>query len=440
VQPASLSEDVPEVIGWEDCLSLNIWTPENQGDRLPVMVFLHGGGHVTGGSSERIGGTYVYDGALLAARGRAVVVTLNYRLGPLGFLAHPALSSESRYGGSGNYGHMDQITALEWLRRNLEAFGGDRALVTLFGESAGAHSIAVLLASPLARGLFARAVVQSGSPLTLPLRLAERTGVRMASTLGYRGDDVLTCLRAATPHEIHNALPTTWRFGHGGVGFAPNVDHYVLPAPMLELFRRGTYNRVPVIIGHNADEYASMIGLIFAKPVARESEYRDHVRRYFGKRAARRILAAYPSRDYDSQQDALIAIFTDAVFGAPARQMARALARHQPGQVWRYVWTHSVRRGPLRKFRAMHGLELFFLFHRFPPELGLRPTEAELRFSDTVIRYWTRFAAKGDPNGGHDFVWQPYDPNEDNHHRLASRINSGTQFRVKQFEFWDSQA
>lgn len=415
MQPKLLAIHTP-LIGSEDCLTLNVWAPASAGPPLPVMVYFHGGGHVSGASSDRVGDIYVYDGQRLAECGPVVVVTVTHRVGPLGFIGHPALSAESVYGGSGNYGHMDQIEALKWVQRNISEFGGDPTRVAIFGQSAGAHSVAVLLASPLARGLFSRAVLQSGGYLTYPLEYVHRMGERLAAAAGCAsGPNLLACLREKDAADIVSTLRLTWEFRKRGVSFAPNVDGFVLTAPILDVLRSGSYNRVPTIIGTTADEYSTMIELIFRKPARTWTQYRRRVIRYFGRRAAGHLLRIYARPGYESPQKALIAMFGDLTFVCPTRHMSRTMAGHQPGSLWRYVFAHTFQHPPLRCFGAGHGFDAFFAFHNFPNLRGFQAEPEEIRLSHSLMRYWTRFAAQGDPNGGDDPRWQPYDCSKDNY-------------------------
>jgi para-nitrobenzyl esterase len=233
----------------EDCLYLNVWTSSWGEDELrPVMVWIHGGGNTAGSASE-----VYYDGARLARRD-VVVVTFNYRLNVFGFLAHPALTAESEHGSSGNYALLDQISALRWVQRNIASFGGDPKRVTIFGESAGATDIAYLMSSPLARGLFHRAIMQSGGYGVSEFRtLAEEeaVGEGLAAALDVgESDEVLTAMRAVCAEELHRVAVETYPAGFN----APNVDGWVLPEAPAETFETGEHIRVPLMIGLNGHE------------------------------------------------------------------------------------------------------------------------------------------------------------------------------------------
>ena len=240
----------------EDCLYLNVWTgADDASERRPVMVWIHGGA-LTRGS----GSTGIYDGTALAEKG-AVVVTINYRLGPFGYLAHPLLSAESEHGSSGNYGVLDQVAALEWVRDNIAGFGGDPERVTIFGESAGSWSVNTLMATPLAAGLFHGAIGQSGGRFGPMMRLSEAPeGGRSAEEigaafLGALGAETLDDMRRLSAASVLAGLETP-----AGRGFrtAENVDGWVLPTDVTTAFAEGTHNNVPVLVGFNADEMTSL--------------------------------------------------------------------------------------------------------------------------------------------------------------------------------------
>jgi para-nitrobenzyl esterase len=226
----------------EDCLYLNIWTAaKTANEKRPVFVFLHGGGFTEGSGSVP-----VYDGEGLAKKG-LVTVTINYRLGAFGFLSHPELTKESGHNASGNYGLLDQVAALQWIRDNIAAFGGDPSRVTVAGQSAGSMGVHALVASPLAKGLFHRAIAESGGSTlgssSRNLADAEQDGVRFATS---KGAGSLAALRAMTAEQI--AAPVQ------GVRFGPIVDGYFLPAPIDEIVAQGKQNDVPILTGANADE------------------------------------------------------------------------------------------------------------------------------------------------------------------------------------------
>lgn len=326
----------------EDCLYLNVWTTSlgSTAPRRPVMVWIHGGGFFAG-----FGGEERHNGARLAQKG-AVVVTLNYRLGPFGFLAHPALAAESARHATGNYGLLDQIAALQWVRRNISRFGGDPSHVTIFGESAGGMSVGSLIASPLAKGLFGRAILESGTGIGTgvgPRDSALAGGVVFADSLGVRGTGALAAkrLRAVNADTI---LAVAKRMGRGGPRFFPIVDGWVLPHPVDTALLRGTANRVPVIVGSNRDE-------------------------------------------------------GDDWMGAPTRAFARLVsARGLP--TYLYMFSRVGEDSANRQRGAYHSAEITFVFGRPHPILesaGSTPYDSTL--ADAMSDYWVAFATSGDPNG-----------------------------------------
>jgi para-nitrobenzyl esterase len=258
-------KDTP--MGSEDCLTLNVWRPSGGSAARPVMVFIHGGYFAWGSSNFRKEGVDLYDGAELAARGDVVVVTLNYRLGPFGFLAHPALAEEDPHHSTGDYGLLDQIAALQWVQRNIAAFGGDPRRVTVFGQSAGAISTAALYASPLARGLFAGAIVHSGNGNAKSLQAAARGGITLAKQVGCdraTTQDTVQCMRAQTPSAIAAAVPE--QYAPGGLQYAPVVDGWVLPRRPIDLVAHGEQNQVPLIVATTSNEFSTMVAHYLASP------------------------------------------------------------------------------------------------------------------------------------------------------------------------------
>lgn len=436
--PQFTSSNSEAIIGSEDCLTLNIWAPKDKEPSLrPVMFFIHGGGNIQGTSSQP-----TYDGRALAEKGGVVVVTINYRLGPLGFLAHPLLSAEdAEHHSSGNYGLLDQIFALQWVRRNIRNFGGDPDNITIFGESAGGLNVSCLVASPLAAGLFHRAIVESGGFL-VNMRLrdapdapeaesAEEFGVRFAREIGCdSAADLLACLRSKTPEELLRTLRgglLLERFV-GGTIYGPNVDGYVLTDSPLRVMLAGQHNNVPIVIGTNKNEGSIFI---LGIPLNSEADYRAAVQRFF-PRVSAEVLARYPLSDYASPREAFDAILTDVAFICPARAASLALAPHQP-RVFVYHFTHALNTPFLRALGAFHGLELPFVFNNF----GLiSPTPEERALSETMLAYWTNFARRGDPNGSVLPLWPTYTLDGDRHVNLDVPISAATGLREEFCDFW----
>jgi len=336
----------------EDCLYLNVWTTAlgTAAPSRPVMVWIHGGGFFAG-----FGGEERHNGARLAQKG-AVVVTLNYRLGPFGFLTHPAFAAESPKHSSGNYGLLDQIAALQWVRRNIARFGGDPSRVTIFGESAGGMSVGSLIASPLAKGLFARAILESGTGVGVGVtrqEMAKAASLQLAESLGVHGTgaDAAKRLRAVSADTV---LAATARLGQPGAPrFWPVVDGWVLPLPVDSALLRGSANLVPVIVGSNRDE-------------------------------------------------------GDEWMGAPTRTFARLVSSHNvPTYLFMFsrVGDDSVN----QKRGAYHSAEITFVFgrpHPILPSAGTTPYDSTL--AEAMSDYWVEFAAHGDPNGAGGGKWPPW--------------------------------
>lgn len=374
----------------EDCLYLNIWTPaKSPEERLPVLVWIYGGGFSFGSTSAP-----VHDGKFLARKG-VVLVSINYRVGPLGFLAHPELSAESPQHVSGNYGIQDQIAGLRWVRRNIAAFGGDPDKVTIFGESAGGISVSMLCASPEAKGLFRGAISQSGGsfgpsrPTTYPgenmrrLREAEQAGLAFAAKAGVSS---LAELRKLPPEK----LPAGWGSGSAW----PIVDGWVIPDDQHKLYEAGRYNDVAVLIGYNSDE-----GLSFAHEKTPEA-YVASTRLRYGP-FADKLLAAYPA-GVDRVPKTARDLMRDAAFGWQTWSWARLQSRTGKAKVFLYYFDqHPERRpdSPEADHGTPHGVDVPYVFqtlNRADPKLSA----GDLAVSELLSSYWTNFAKFGDPNGG----------------------------------------
>lgn len=428
--------------GDEDCLSLNIWTtydPLSDSAAMPVLFFIHGGGNIQGSSAEELpGGAPIYNGRALANAGKAVVVSINYRLGPLGFLALPELSAESAQKVSGNYGIFDQIAALAWVQRNIMAFGGDPKRVMVFGESAGALDTLTLLASPLAKGLFHAAISESGGLPATTLAAAESAlSARVDSTSCANAADRLLCLRSKTAAELLAELPGSIGIGGVAVGndpskYGPVVDGKLLGKSWVETVKAGEHNRVPFIIGTNADELAQMMSV----KVTTEAEYQMVVQQSFGV-SAPSVLAAYPVADYPTPQDALVALYSDMRFTCPAREIARALAAAQQEPVRRYFFTRRAKT-LIGENPAAHAVELLYVWNTLTDIIGYNPVAEDLALSNTMMEYWQRFGAAGDPNGGTLLNWPLYDGAKDSFLELNAPPSAGEGVRTAQCDFWKS--
>jgi para-nitrobenzyl esterase len=413
-QPNLLERIYGEKLGptGEDCLYLNVWTPAKRPtDRLPVLVWIHGGGYTMGSGSSR-----AYNGEGLSRLG-SVVVTINYRLGPFAWLAHPALSKESEHNSSGNYGLLDQIAALQWVKRNIAAFGGDPGRVTIFGESAGAGSVCYLMVSPLAKGLFHRAIAESGTAFGqnrhireswYGLEPAEKMGERIAREMGAdKEKDPIAALRAKSAEELlAGSNMSASFFSGGGNRFAPIVDGWVVPDDPGAIFEAGKQHPVPLIAGSNADE-----GSIFALtvPVGDAMQYRNLVKTMFAEQADE-VLAMYPASNAAEARSAISRIIGDAFFVSGARSLARMHSKVTPN-VFVYHFTR-VRPDPRRaSLGAFHAAEIPYVFKGLD-SFGAAAEPRDEELAKTISSSWIRFAAAGDPNVQGQPVWPRYDASD----------------------------
>ena len=382
----------------EDCLTLNVWTPaKSSGDRLPVMVWIHGGGFNFGGvTGPRV------DGTNLARRG-VVVVSFNYRLGALGFLAHPALSRESEHQVSGNYGLLDQIAALRWVRANIAAFGGNPENVTLFGSSAGASSQVFLMVSPLARGLFHRAIAQSlgySAAGPKPRLRVPSYGFAAAEAHGLSLAPDIATLRRLSADEVLARMPNASETL--GVGlYVPLVDGYVVPDDPPLLVGTNNQSKVPLLIGHNADE-----GLFYVRDLPKTIEdYRAFVRARFPAEFVDAVLARYPAAtDADVAVGAPV-LDTESRFVATAALTARAASRVSAVYMYRFS-----RVGPSSRSvwgGAAHTSEVPYVFDNTSGDAS-QFEEIDRTVSATMAAAWVRFAKTGNPNGGGLPQWPAY--------------------------------
>jgi para-nitrobenzyl esterase len=411
----------------EDCLHLNIRTPV-LGEHLPVMVWIHGGDHTDGAATEP-----TYEGRKLAARG-CVVVTINYRLGMFGFMAHPELSEESNAGVSGNYGLLDQIAALAWVRDNIGEFGGDPGNVTIFGQSAGGQAVLNLMAAPLARGLFHRAIAQSPSDSGRWLHLhkpildftpAEAAGTRFANLVVGEGDGQLTRLRSLNADKLNRIYRES---RHLARYFYPCVDGEILPEAPMAAFTNNRQAPVPLTIGYNADE-GTLIAE-FLHPAGAEFEpvdldadgLRAVLQRSYGSgERVERLIDAYPGL-LDRDRDAVLAHCGDHMFGVHVDHAARchAAAGHP---TYRYHY-RSVPKSPTQTAGAFHSAEVLNVFGT---RLPLVPSPNGTGELDTNMGdRWVGFARTGEPNHAGRDIWPAYDP-ANPHHMVFDRPTSSPQ-------------
>ena len=377
----------------EDCLYLNVWTPAKApGDKLPVMVWIYGGGFVGGMTSVPD-----YDGTRLAEKG-VVLVSVAYRLGVFGFLADPELSREAKT--SGNYGLEDMIAGLQWVKANIAKFGGDPSRVTIFGESAGGYAVSMLAASPGAKGLFQRAISESGGNFG-PARVGNEAGVNMVTLksaevsghafLAKLGANDIKAARTLDAEKIQAALGP----GLQG-GFWPVFDGNILPSDQYELYQAGRFNDTPVLIGTNSDE-----GALFALPGMTKARFESQIQEGYGKQADA-ILKAYPhATDAEAAQSAMD-IFRESAFAWPTWAWAMLQSQKGHGKAFVYYFDHRTPQSPPNG--ATHGSEIVYVFHNLGGTLlgtnvkmQVRPEDVSM--ADLMSNFWTNFAKSADPNG-----------------------------------------
>ena len=373
----------------EDCLFLNVWTPHAaRSVHLPVVVFIHGGAFTSGA-----GGIAIYDGTDLAATG-LVVVTINYRLGVFGFFAYPELTAESEHQSSGNYALLDQIAALQWVKRDIAGFGGDPNRVMIWGQSAGAFSVNDLLASPLAAGLFERAMADSGIGITgqsMPdLKSADEAGMKFAEA---HHADSLKALRDLPADDLLNAT-------QGGMGrFSPIVDGWVLPDTPLALMAKDADNDVPVITGYQAND-----GLLFSRPVQTPDQYIEMAKRQYGEMADE-FLRLYPAKTADEAKEMVAQSIRDRDRVSMYLWASRRESNHH-APVFTYYFDRAIPWPQHAEFGAFHSGELPYFFLNL--RVMDRPWEKQDRnLAQTAATYLKNFAATGNPNGDHLPQWAP---------------------------------
>ena len=408
VQPKVFGDiDFGEKIS-EDCLFLNVYTnATSAAAKLPVMVWIHGGGFVAGAGSEAR-----HDGARLAAKG-VVVVTINYRLGLMGFFAHPELSKEAPYKASGNYGMLDQIAALQWVQKNVAAFGGDPGNVTIFGESAGSFAVSMLMASPLSKGLFHKAIGESGAgfpagpqpPLGgAALASAEAEGQKFGVSLNA---PTLEALRAKTVKDLLGAPPFR---------FSPIVDGYLLPAPVNEIFAKGQQHKVPLLAGWNEDEVRSSVTLRPSKPTA--DSHKADVTKRFGA-SADAFLKAYPATSDAEAIESAAALASDSFISYGTWKWLEVHRATSGQKVYRYLFDRDI---PIEAGRtqngatvtakdvgARHAGEIEYVFGALDSVAGVTWAPEDRTLSNAMVEYWSSFAKTGTPTASGQPAWPAFD-------------------------------
>jgi para-nitrobenzyl esterase len=435
-QTGSLATGVPGTSKYENCLFLNVYTPPAApGRRLPVMVWLHGGGF-TGGAGS------IYDGALLAARRHVIVVTINYRLSAFGFLALPSLDAESPDGSSGNYGLMDQQAAMRWVQNNAFAFGGNPGNVTIFGESAGGASVCANMASPTAFGLFARAIAESGC--IFPARTkaaAERQDAAFATKLGCtKPATAAACMRAKPASAILKAESSP------ALSWGPVVGGDTLPLDPVKAFETGNYLHVPLLQGSNLDEGEFFVGieydLLQGHPLT-AAQYPKVVTAQFGAKDAKAILAHYPLSKFPSPDLAFAQVLTDSEFSCPAL-LTDTLTERSGSYAYEFSDPHPPNDFGVKfsfPLGPAHSTELQYVFGKIPLLDTTPPFKPDqFALSAEMQGYWTRFAATGNPNGGTAPHWPRFGGRQPRIQELipkATAPETGAVFgAVHQCGFW----
>ncbi|MEQ8955971.1 MAG: carboxylesterase family protein, partial [Gammaproteobacteria bacterium] len=421
----------------EDCLYLNVFSgAASASDRLPVMVWFHGGGNTAGHAAPLI-----FDGSNLAARG-AVIVTANYRLGPLGFLTHPALTAESPQQASGNYGLLDQIAALGWVQQNIAAFGGDPDRVTIFGQSAGGTDVCLLMASPLTEGMISGVIGQSPGCVKLDATLEDSghdRGLAYADNLGVSGSN------AAAVRALR-AVPAETLIATSGGNIGPVIDGWVIPAAPYELLQSGRQNRIPVMVGGLSDEFH---GLQHTAPPITEQQFDDYLEGAVGSAAAT-IKRNYQSSLARSALDARKDVMTDNGFLLDVRMWGR-LVRERGNDAYVYFFSRSAPvfriytpdnadltgNGGQRLYGAYHSGELAYVFDN-TDLVGLDWDGADHRLAGIMADYWVNFARSGDPNGPGLPQWPVYNPDTDVVQILDSEVQAAVHPRKTRLDQLES--
>jgi para-nitrobenzyl esterase len=400
------------------------------------MLWIHGGSFVIGS-----GGMPDYDGQKLSEATGAVVVTINYRLGPLGFLALAALHDEDpAHPSSGMYGFEDQRAAIAWTRTNIAAFGGDPKNVTIFGESAGGISVCTHLVSPPSKGLFQRAIIESGAcaiGIAAQETTAETQGNALVKALGCDGKspaDTLSCMRAVAVDKVLLGMPASpFNIVTGGTSWGTVIDGLNLPDDPAKLFKAGSFAEVPTLLGTNTNEGALFFA--FQNPVTDDATYQMLANGVVpGQGAA--IVAHYPSATYGSPKDAAAAAITDAAFTCPARRVARALTGAGV-PTYRYHFAHVPESALIMGLGSFHSSEIPFVFGNATALEPNTPTDAETPLSKAMMGYWGRMAKAADPNGAGAVAWPKYDAQSEPDVVLDLTISTEQAYKKADCDFWD---
>jgi para-nitrobenzyl esterase len=379
----------------EDCLYLNVWTgAKSSKERKPVIVWIYGGGFTSGGAAVPL-----YDGEAMAKKG-IVFVSINYRVGVFGFLAHPDLTKESASQSSGNYTLLDQIAALKWVQQNISAFGGDPDNVTIAGQSAGSMSVNCLVASPLCKGLFRRAIAESGasfvsSPIrkTITLQQAEANGLQLAQSCNAKS---IADLRKISAEEL---LKKQYSSG-------PIIDGYVLPQSIAEIFKAGKQNDVALLTGWNEDD-----GVVFGKLKSAADFKKDAIEKYGANSG--KFLKYYPANTDNQAAVSQAALSRDVIFGVQNYTWANLQSDNSKNKVWLYRFTRKLpATGEYVKYGAFHSGELPYAYNNLELVRRCPWISVDYTLEKYMSFYWVNFAATGNPNGHGLPVWPAYNTKE----------------------------
>lgn len=429
MQPANSQGNTAPVS--EDCLYLNVWTPAKKpGEKIPVIVWIYGGGF-SGGSTS----VPMYDGLGFAKKG-VVLVSVAYRVGPFGFLAHPELSKESGKG-SGNYGLEDMIAGLKWVKENIVRFGGDPANVTIFGHSAGGMAVNMLAASPVTKGLFNRVICMSGGSfaplqtseeggigLGIPaLKLAESTGEAFLKKLGAAN---IKAARAMSADEVQKAVGGGMG---GGLRFRPVADGYIIPSDLYSIYQAGRFNDTPILLGYTSDE----LGSFGARGKVTALDFQKQIKSQYGPHAEA-ILAAYPHSTDAAAARASKELSRESTFSWSTWTWARLQSSKGKGRAFMYYYDHHAPEAD----GSGHGSDVPYAFQTLSGGRGGDPTPEDLKLSDAISSYWVNFAKSGDPNGPGLPKWPAFAESNQQGMVFAATPNAGPLPNLEKLKAFDA--
>lgn len=427
------------LVGDEDCLYLNIWTPDTAQPDQAVMVFIHGGGNQQGSANTISMGTNMYDGKNLATRGNVVVVTLQYRLGVLGYMVHPGLEEENENNISGNYGVMDQLLALEWIKANISNFGGDTTRIMIFGESAGGVNVGNLMVCPQAEGLFHRACIQSAVPSLGVYEDAKEKGIDFVNDFIAQGSDSakISFMRSVPADSITILNESPLSGGMVQMNWRPVMDSYLFPEFPEVAVQTGDFNNVPLMIGSNADEMS-----VSAPAVVYPFMVTALINSIFPPGLQQDALTMYPPGNTNEEaRKSYVQLLTDSQFTATSRRTAQCVSLNQNEPVFRYFFTHK-QAGPLDIYGSYHGLELFYIFNNYENTnyaWGPWYTGADDSVQQMMLEYWTSFAKYGIPAAQNFAIWPAFLAEQDCYLEIKSSPD-GSQcgLRTEKCDLWDA--